>query len=493
MSLRLFTTASGKKEAFAPRGDEVLLYTCGPTVYNVAHIGNLSAFLAADVLKRWLLASGFAVRHVMNVTDVDDKTIKGAAAAGVPLGEFTAKFEALFRDDLRRLNVVEPVFVHATKNIAAMVEDVQALVEKGLAYEKDGSVYFAIAKFPGYGALAHLEKRNKAKAHHRIDADDYDKDAAEDFVLWKGWKEEDGDVFWETPLGKGRPGWHIECSAMIRRHLGDQIDIHTGGADLVFPHHVNEIAQAEGVTGKHPFVKYWFHRGFLTVDEEKMAKRVGNVFALADVARTDLDALAFRWLVVSAHYRGPLNFTAQSMPGARAALGRLLAAADRLELLDADTAVGIPTSKRREAKSGGDDAAAIGPAIQTCIAAFAAAMDDDLNTPAAAAVLFDAVKLTERPSLSRGDAMLLRKFFSDADSVFGVIEAGLPLWRAAAKRPLSAEESSLLEQIDAARASKDFSAADALRADLGKRGIDVRNTPEGTIWQRDPFISEPGD
>lgn len=471
MPLRLHNTASGKKEEFRPLGAEVKMYTCGPTVYNVAHIGNLSSFLAADVLKRWLAASGFVVDHVMNITDVDDKTIRGAAEAGLPLAEFTARYEALFREDLRRLNVREPRFVHATKNIEAMVADIQALLEKGLAYGKDGSVYFAIGKFPGYGALAGLAKRRKGPAKHRVDADDYDKDAAEDFVLWKGWKEEDGAVFWETPLGKGRPGWHIECSAMIRRHLGDRIDIHTGAADLVFPHHTNEIAQAEGVTGKQPFVRSWFHRGFLTMSGEKMAKRVGNVLTLADVAKGDLEALAFRWLIVSSHYRSPLNFTDESMPAAKAAYARLLAAADRLEDAHGDAA----------------DDPKLAAAVAAARADFAAAMDDDLNTPAAAAALFEAVKLAERPALSRGDARLLAAFFADADRAFGVIEAGLPLWRAAVKRPLSAEEARLLERLEAARAAKDFAAADALRADVRKRGIEVRNTPQGTTWQRDPW------
>ncbi|TAK05305.1 cysteine--tRNA ligase [Patescibacteria group bacterium] len=474
MPLRLHNTASGKKEEYrSAKAREVTMYTCGPTVYNVAHIGNLSSFLAADVLRRWLAASGYAVRHVMNITDVDDKTIRGAREAGKSLGEFTARYEALFRTDLERLNVLEPVFVHATKNIEAMVADVQALLKKGLAYEKDGSVYFAIEKFPGYGALAGLEKRNAAPAKHRVDADDYDKDAAEDFVLWKGWKEEDGEVYWETPLGKGRPGWHIECSAMIRRHLGDQIDVHTGAADLVFPHHTNEIAQAEGVTGKRPFVRFWFHRGFLTVDNEKMAKRIGNVLALSDVAKNELEALAFRWAIVSSHYRTPLNFTDQSMPAAKAALGRLLAAADRLEAW--------------ETKSAAADSAAVAVAIDAARKDFSAAMDDDLNTPAAAAAIFDAVKLAERPELSKGDALLVSEFLEEADAVFGVVAAGLPYWRAAVKRPLSAEEAATLEKWEEARTAKRYEEADALRVELKAQGIDVRNTPGGTVWQRDPW------
>ncbi|MEK7073075.1 MAG: cysteine--tRNA ligase [Patescibacteria group bacterium] len=474
MPLRLHNTASGKKEAFHSLGGEVKMYTCGPTVYNVAHIGNLSSFLAADVLRRWLIASGKDVRHVMNITDVDDKTIKGAAAAGLPLAEFTARYEALFRADLERLNVLEPIFVHATKNIEAMIADIQALLKKGMAYEKDGSVYFAIARFPGYGALAGLEKRKAAPAKHRVDTDDYDKDAVEDFVLWKGWKEEDGGAVWEAPFGKGRPGWHIECSAMIRRHLGDQIDIHTGAADLVFPHHTNEIAQAEGVSGKHPFVRFWFHRGFLNVENEKMAKRVGNVFALADVATSDLEALAFRWLIVSSHYRTPLNFTADSMPAAKAAFGRLLAAADRLETW--------------ETKSATADSAQVASTIDAARATFTMAMDDDLNTPAAAAAIFEAVKLAERPELSKGDALLVSEFLEEADAVFGILAVGLSLWRVAIKRPLSADEAATLDKLEEARAVKNFEEADALRTGLLKQGIEVRNTPEGTVWKRDPWM-----
>lgn len=476
MSLRLHNTASGKKEEFHPLAGEVKMYTCGPTVYNVAHIGNLSSFLAADVLRRWLVASDQDVRHVMNITDVDDKTIKGAAAAGLSLAEFTAKYEALFRADLERLNVLEPVFVHATKNVEAMIADIQALQKKGLAYEKDGSVYFAIAKSPGYGALAGLEKRKSAPAKHRVDADDYDKDAAEDFVLWKGWKEEDGEVYWETPLGKGRPGWHIECSAMIRRHLGDQIDIHTGAVDLVFPHHTNEIAQAEGVTGKHPFVRFWFHRGFLNVDNEKMAKRVGNVLALTDVAKNELEALAFRWAIVSSHYRTPLNFTEQSMPAAKAALARVFSAYDRLESISQD--------RNRDTSKPSDEESMLPDVLD---AKFRAAMDNDLNTPAAAEVFFDAVKAADRPGLTRAGAASLLDLLDRMDRTFGVLAVGLPLWHAATKLPLTAEESSALEKLKEARAAKNFEEADALRAELLKQGIEVRNTSEGTVWARNPW------
>lgn len=445
------------------------MYSCGPTVYNVAHIGNLTSFLAADVVKRYLRLSGWEVKQVMNITDVDDKTIRGAHEAQMPLAAFTQAHEARFLVDLERLNIDTPeVMARATEHIDDMVKDIQVLLEKGMAYEEGGSVYFSIAKDPDYGALAHLSER-RAPAKHRVDADEYDKDAVEDFVLWKAWKEEDGDVFWDTALGKGRPGWHIECSAMARKYLGEQIDVHTGGADLLFPHHTNETAQAEAASGKRPFVRHWLHRGFLTVNDEKMAKRIGNVLSLADIAKTDLNALAFRYLVVSSHYRAPLNFNEHSMPAARVAYGRLLAYVDALET--------------QEVVSHGKKAAGV---LKATRATFFTAMDDDLNTPQAIAAVFELVDALPINELSTADRNSVRTFLlEEMDAVLGVLKRGLPLYRTASA--LDIEEEALIKALDALRAKKDFSAADAIRAELEAQGVMVQTTPSGTVGRRNPF------
>lgn len=470
MPLHLTNTATGKKEEFVPAGETVTMYTCGPTVYNLAHIGNLASFVAADVLKRWLTASSFSVKHVMNITDVDDKTIRGAQAAELPLATFTQAHEARFLVDLERLNIQMPTVVRATEHIEEMVRDIHILVAKGLAYTEAGSTYFSVDKDPHYGEIAHLKARPAAQAKHRIDADEYEKDAVEDFVLWKAWKPEDGEVFWETALGKGRPGWHIECSAMIRRYLGEQIDVHTGGADLLFPHHTNETAQAECASGKRPFVRYWIHRAFLTVNDEKMAKRLGNAFSLTDIASTDLWALAFRFLLVASHYRTPLNFNDQSMPSAAAAYGRLLSFWDGLEVQVKNKAVG-------------DGAPA---ALDTARAAFRAAMDDDLNTPQTVAVLFDLLGATDPSRLSAEAAAAILSFLrEDVDSVFAVLEKGLPLFQAG--RAITAAEAKDLQEMDNLRAAKDFAAADTIRNRLTARGIEVRTTPAGSVGTRNPF------
>ncbi len=470
MALQLTNTATGKKEPFVPLGKTVTMYSCGPTVYNVAHIGNLASFVAADVLKRWLTASGFPVQHVMNVTDVDDKTIRGAQAAELPLSTFTQAHEARFIVDLERLNIQMPTIVRATEHIDEMVRDILILQAKGVAYTESGSTYFSVDKDPHYGDIAHLTARPAAAAKHRIDADEYEKDAVEDFVLWKAWKPEDGDVFWETELGKGRPGWHIECSAMIRRYLGEQIDIHTGGADLLFPHHTNETAQAECASGKRPFVRTWIHRAFLTVNDEKMAKRLGNTFSLADVAPTDLLALAFRFLLVASHYRTPLNFNDQSMPSACAAYGRLLQFWDGLE-------------ERVNKQAAGDGVPA---ALNAARIAFRAAMDDDLNTPQAVAAVFDLVGAVDPHRLSVEAATAVLAFLrEDVDAVFGVLEKGLPLFRVG--RTISEEETRQLQEMDSLRAAKDFAAADAIRHRLQAAGVEVRTTPEGSVGARNPF------
>ena len=312
--LKVFNTLTRKKEEFKPiKKGKVGFYSCGPTVYNYAHIGNLRTYIFNDILKRSLMFLGMKVNHVMNVTDVDDKTIRGSVSAGESLKDFTRKYEKIFFDDLKELNIVKPDHVlRATESIDDMVRLIKELLEKGIAYKTSDGIYFSIKKSKGYGKLALLDKVKDRK--ERVKADEYDKDNAQDFALWKFWSEEDGDVFWETEIGKGRPGWHIECSAMSMKILGEQLDIHTGAIDLIFPHHTNEIAQSEAVTGKQ-FVKYWLHGAFLTMKEGKMSKSIGNILTLKNLKEIILCIIG---ICVCLHTIGvPLYFHMRTWTGLR--------------------------------------------------------------------------------------------------------------------------------------------------------------------------------
>ncbi|MCX6799432.1 MAG: cysteine--tRNA ligase, partial [Candidatus Diapherotrites archaeon] len=320
--LKLYNTIGRKKQPFKPlHGKTVGMYTCGPTVYNYIHIGNLKSFLAEDVLKRYLLYKGFKVKHVRNLTDVDDKTINGSRMEGVPLREFTEKYTRAFFEDIESVRILPAgIYPKATEHIAEMVKLIKALLRKGYAYKgDDGSIYYSIKKFKNYGKLAGINFR-ELKVGARVKQDTYDKGEAQDFALWKSWAPDDGDVYWETEIGKGRPGWHIECSAMSMKYLGSTFDIHGGGEDLVFPHHENEIAQSEGATGKK-FVRYWVHNAFLLVNGEKMSKSLGNYYTLRDLK--DYNPIAVRYLMISSSYRQPLNFTFEALRAAQSALDRL--------------------------------------------------------------------------------------------------------------------------------------------------------------------------
>ena len=320
--LKVFNTLTRKKEEFKPiKKGKVGFYSCGPTVYNYAHIGNLRTYIFNDILKRSLMFLGMKVNHVMNVTDVDDKTIRGSVSAGESLKDFTRKYEKIFFDDLKELNIVKPDHVlRATESIDDMVRLIKELLEKGIAYKTSDGIYFSIKKSKGYGKLALLDKVKDRK--ERVKADEYDKDNAQDFALWKFWSEEDGDVFWETEIGKGRPGWHIECSAMSMKILGEQLDIHTGAIDLIFPHHTNEIAQSEAVTGKQ-FVKYWLHGAFLTMKEGKMSKSIGNILTLKNLKEEGYNPLHYRYLCLLTHYRSPLVFSYENLDGAKITFEKL--------------------------------------------------------------------------------------------------------------------------------------------------------------------------
>jgi cysteinyl-tRNA synthetase len=378
MVLKLYNTLTRKKEKFVPiKEGTVSIYSCGPTVYDFPHLGNYRAYIASDVLKRYLIYSGFKVKHVMNITDVDDKTIRNSAKEKIPLKQFTSRYEKAFFEDIKQLNIMPAdCYTKATEHIKDMIEIIEKLLKEGLAYKgADGSVYYKVSAFKGYGKLAHLAPDAlKEGASGRVNADEYTKEEARDFALWKAWTKDDGDVYWESPFGRGRPGWHIECSAMSMKYLGNHFDIHTGGVDLVFPHHQNEIAQSEGSSGEK-FVNYWLHNEWLLVNGEKMSKSLGNFFTLRDVLGKGCSSVAVRYLLMSTHYRQQLNFTFEGINSADSAVKRL------------DEAV-------RKLKSADGKGAAITTALKSAQSGFEKAMDDDLNISEALASIFGLVKET---------------------------------------------------------------------------------------------------
>ncbi len=463
--MKLYNSLTRRVEPFEPlEGRCVRLYTCGPTVYNFAHIGNYRAYMFEDILRRQLKAAGYAVVQVMNLTDVDDKTIRGSREAGVPLAAFTQPFKQAFFEDLKTLNI-EPAehYPAATDHVPDMIALIERLLERGHAYRSDdGSVYFNVASFADYGKLAHLD-REGLKAGARVAQDEYEKDNVADFALWKAWDEQDGDVVWEAPWGRGRPGWHIECSAMASKYLGESFDIHTGGVDNLFPHHENEIAQSEAASGK-PFVRYWLHCEHLRVDGRKMSKSLGNFHTLRDVLARGYSGREVRYVLLAGHYRQELNFSFAALDAARAALGRLDEFHARLVEAAAGATPGEPPAWAAAAQR-----------------AFAAAMEDDLNVPVALAALFDMVHAGNR-ALDAGEgqggaAAAALDVLGQADRVLGVLQG------AAAEGP-DAEAAALLEQRAAARAARDWAESDRLRDALAARGWEVRDTPDGQKLKR---------
>jgi len=462
--MQVYNSLSRSKEELRTiEPGHVKLYTCGPTVYNFAHIGNFRAYTFEDVLRRALLFNGFRVTQVMNLTDVDDKTIRGSLAAGVPLKSFTQPYIQAFFDDLKTLNI-QPAehYPAATDHIAEMIALVAKLFERGLAYtSEDGSVYFSVGKLQGYGKLAHLDREN-LRAGARVAQDEYEKESYGDFALWKGWDASDGDVVWESPWGRGRPGWHLECSAMSMRYLGETFDLHTGGIDNLFPHHENEIAQAEGATGK-PFVTYWMHCAHLRVNGEKMSKSLGNFFTLRDLVDKGWSGREIRTVLINGHYRQALNFTFDALDAARAALARVDECVDALceRAAGAAPAVDVP-AWAAEARD-----------------AFAAAVNDDLNMPEAFAALFALVRGSNSAlragALAATDAAALLALADRMDSVLGVIRFG----RADRAEAVPAAVTALAEARAAARAAKDWAESDRLRDELATKGWEVRDSKEG--------------
>ena len=468
MAIRFFNTYSRELEEFQPldsSGGEVKLYTCGPTVYSHAHIGNFRAYLFEDLLQRYLELRGYKVRRVMNITDVDDKTIRGSREAGVPLAEFTAPFKKAFFDDLETLRIKRPdYFPEATdsRQIAAMIDMIGKLMQRGLAYQADdNSVYFRINKFPDYGKLAHIDLA-ELRSTGRVKSDEYDKENIGDFALWKAWDEEDGPVKWESPWGPGRPGWHIECSAMATQLLGEQLDIHCGGVDNIFPHHEAEIAQTEGCTGKK-FVRFWLHCAHLMVDGQKMAKSLGNFYTLRDVLEKGYSAREVRYALMRVHYRKPLNFTWEGMEEARVALARIDDWLRRLKEKageEEEENVERPTPNaqcRMEEGSGFEDALA-----------------DDLNISGALGFLFETIRKTNRTldseEMKPAEARLWLEWWERIDRVLVVSgeEAAMP-----------AEIAALGEARVQARLAKDWRKSDELRDELAARGWEARDTKEG--------------
>src|SRR3989441_5195291 len=374
MAVLLYNTLSGKVEEFQPLQDnEVRMYACGPTVYDYGHIGNFRTFIAVDILRRFLRQSGYKVRHVMNITDLDDKIIRNSAEAGVPLQQFTAKYEKAFLEDTGALNIEQPQLVRATEHIPEMADVIAQLVHKGFAYRaEDGSYYFRIARFPAYGKLSKKDFAGMEDGA-RVDVDEYEKDNARDFALWKSPKP--GEALWESKIGPGRPGWHIECSVMSMLELGESFDLHAGGEDLIFPHHENEIAQSEALTGK-PFVRFWFHARFLLVEGEKMSKSQGNFYTLRDVVLKGHKPSSIRYLLASVPYRNQLNFTFQGLQQAAASVERLRNFHVRL-------------TEGHFADGSSDEIQAL---AHETIDRMRAALDDDLNTAQAQAAIFEMVR-----------------------------------------------------------------------------------------------------
>ena len=448
MEMRLYNTLSRKIEKVVPLEDnKIRIYTCGPTVYDYAHIGNLRTFVFNDLLKRTLRFLGFEVFQVINITDVDDKTIAASQKQGVSLKEYTAKYEKLFFEDLRKLNILLPEKTpRATEHIKEMILLIKTLLEKGFAYKgEDGSIYFDISKFKNYGRLSRINLKG-LKPGARVAVDEYGKEQVSDFALWKAYSPEDGEVFWDSPFGKGRPGWHIECSAMGTKYLGESFEIHTGAVDLVFPHHENEIAQTEAATGS-PWVKYWIHGEHLLVDGKKMSKSLGNIYKLDDILEKGFSPLALRYLFLTAHYRQILNFTWEALRGAQNALERLY-----------ETVIGLKEKNQNQL------AKELNEKWQK---RFAEALSSDLNMPQALAIVWEMLK--DKLPAEQKLALLY-----DWDRVLGLDLEKPPR---PPKPPKEIKE--LLEEREKLRKERKFARADEVRKEIEGKGWLVEDTSQG--------------
>ena len=462
--LKLRNTLTRALEEFKPlEGNTVRMYACGPTVYDYGHIGNFRTFVSVDVLRRYLKYLGYQVQHIMNITDIEDKIIKGMLSSGKSLEEFTAFYTQEFLKDCESLNIEQPEMMpFATKHLAQMIEIMKRLADNGHTYQSDGSLYYSISSFPGYGKLSGLKLEGNI-AGARVDVDEYEKADARDFVLWKAAKEE-GEPRWPSPFGEGRPGWHLECSAMSMKYLGESFDIHCGGVDLIFPHHENEIAQSEGATGK-PFVQFWVHTEFLLVEGKKMSKSLGNYYTVRQLIEQGHDPMAIRYLLMSVPYRTQLNFMMDGLRGAKTVLE------------------GLKNFRRRVADFEG--ASGSHPRMQALIArareGFESGMNDDLNTSRALAALFefrrDANNAIDAGEFGQDDQVSVLELISSMDSVLGVLGEE-------EQQILDPEIETKIEERNAARRSRDFKLADQIRDELAVKGVLLEDTPQGTKWKR---------
>jgi len=461
--MKFFNTYSGQLEEFKPlSGNEVKLYTCGPTVYDFAHIGNFRTFVFEDLLRRFLEYKKFKVNHVMNVTDVDDKTITRASHEGVKLQEFTQKYLDAFNEDLKTLNILPPhKQPKATAEVPAMLKLIEKLIEKKAAYVSDGSVYYRVDSFKNYGKLSKKDLKQNIKGA-RVDRDEYEKEDGSDFALWK--KAKEGEPSWDSPWGKGRPGWHIECSAMSMKYLGESFDIHAGGEDLIFPHHENEIAQSEGATGK-PFVKYWLHAKHLLVNGEKMSKSKGNFYTLRDLLEKGHDPMAIRYVLLSVHYRSQLNFTLEGIQAGREALKRI-------------------RDFWFERKNGDQNQKGSGEAekaVEEARNKFDSALAEDLNTSQALASIFDLIKkvnLISKNKIGGEENKKIDRFFKEVDSILGILSGEM------FEGKIPSEIKKLVDEREQSRKNRDFKKADEIRNQIKDLGYVLEDNAKGVLVKK---------
>ncbi|MGA2186212.1 MAG: cysteine--tRNA ligase [Bryobacteraceae bacterium] len=465
MALRFYNTLTQQVEEFAPaRDNTVRMYTCGPTVYNFVHIGNLRTFTFQDILRRWLKYRGYQLDHVMNITDVDDKIIRNANAAGQSIGEYTARYTQAFLEDCATLRLEKPErLVRATENIPAMAAAVRRLADGGYTYTSDGSTYYRIAKFPEYGKLSHNDFSG-IRPGARVDVDEYDKADARDFVLWKASRE--GEPVWETEVGPGRPGWHIECSAMAMKYLGETLDIHAGGVDLIFPHHENEIAQSEAITHK-PFSRFWLHSEHLTVESQKMSKSAGNFFTLRELLEQGYAPEIIRYALLQVPYRRKLNFTFDGLKAAKSSIDRLRSFQLRLDTDKPAEGLHEELEKRTAA----------------ALAQFEASLDDDLNTAEAIAAIFeyirDANTAMDAGEFRAGNVAAARDLLARFDCIAAVLEPSEQ------KSGLTDEQiEARVDERNKAKKARDFARADRIRSELQELGVVIEDTREGVRWKR---------
>ncbi len=467
MALRFYNTLTQEVEVFRPQEDNrVRMYTCGPTVYNFVHIGNFRTFTFQDILRRWLKYRGYELDHVMNVTDVDDKIITGAAREGKSIADYTAVYTKAFFEDAAALRLQQPEHVApATKHIGPMVKAIEDLAAKGSTYTNDGSTYFRISTFPEYGKLSHNDFSGM-RSGARVDQDEYDKADARDFVLWKARKGD--EPYWETPFGDGRPGWHIECSAMAMEYLGKTLDIHAGGIDLVFPHHENEIAQSEAITGR-PFVKYWLHSEHLQIEAQKMSKSLGNFFTLRDLLEKGYEPEAIRYLLASVPYRKKLNFTFEGLHAAAKTIERLRDFELRI------SSAKLPAGRNPELSERSAQATR----------AFEEALDDDLNTAEALAAIFEYVRdvnsALDRGELQEENRWEAARVLEIFDTVFDVLK---PTSAGVEGQISDGEIEAKVAERTQAKKAKNFAKSDEIRKWLQENGVVLEDTKEGVRWKR---------